>query len=162
MNGTAPVLVLGWPRQGRIEGGTLKLLGEARRIASCIIPARTVEVALFVSPDDSEQALKDLGHVLGERIHLVVHSALSSYGTEPWLEALTELFLHVRPGILLIGATSEGRDLAPRHDSEWGTGLIVSPLEKPEREALRSSVFRIGDGFMCSQRSPWSDRCSLQ
>lgn len=48
---------------------------------------------------------------------------LAQYTTEPYAQAITQVIHERKPSILLIGATSIGRDLGPRLSARIGTDL---------------------------------------
>ena len=50
---------------------------------------------------------------------------LAQYTTEPYAQAITQVIHERKPSILLIGATSIGRDLGPRLSARIGTGLTA-------------------------------------
>ncbi|MCM1339498.1 MAG: electron transfer flavoprotein subunit alpha/FixB family protein [Muribaculaceae bacterium] len=54
---------------------------------------------------------------------------LAQYSTDYYSNLLVDLVGVVKPEILLIGATNEGRDLAPRVASMLGTGLTADCIE---------------------------------
>ena len=49
----------------------------------------------------------------------------AQYTTEPYAQAITQVIHERKPSILLIGATSIGRDLGPRLSARIGTGLTA-------------------------------------
>ena len=51
---------------------------------------------------------------------------LETYATEPYTKALNEVIEAKHPNIVLYGATSIGRDLAPRVSARVHTGLTVA------------------------------------
>jgi Electron transfer flavoprotein, alpha subunit len=63
---------------------------------------------------------------LGYPIELLVDSPeLESYLTEPYTQAVCQIVSDNNPSIVLIGATTIGRDLGPRVSARLGTGLTA-------------------------------------
>jgi electron transfer flavoprotein alpha subunit len=60
-----------------------------------------------------------------DKVILIDHPILKEYVTEPYAKALTTLINEYDPEIMLFGATSIGRDLAPRVASRIHTGLTA-------------------------------------
>ncbi len=93
-----------------IRDCTLEALGEARALADGL--AGRVH-AVLVGADTgalAEQVKKQ--DVDG--IYRLEHPLLASHVTDAWLVALSSFFAQQSPGLVLISATSMGRDLAPR------------------------------------------------
>ena len=57
------------------------------------------------------------------------NDALAQYSARPYEKALTQLAQKYRPSILLYGATSLGRDLAPRVMVSLRTGLTADAID---------------------------------
>src|SRR3990172_2149514 len=60
-----------------------------------------------------------------DRVYLVDHPAVASLAVEPWLKALSDVFLAQSPEVVLFGATPLGGELAPRLAQRFGGGLIA-------------------------------------
>ena len=59
------------------------------------------------------------------KVILVDHPYLKEYVTEPYTKAVTEIIKKFDPEIMLFGASSIGRDVAPRVASRVRTGLVA-------------------------------------
>lgn len=99
---------------------TLEMLGEGRKVASKLGHELTAVllgrgVAVLCEP---------LGHYGAERVYLVEHTLLSPYTTDAHAAALTWLIRRWQPSIVLLGATANGQDLAPRVAARLRTGLV--------------------------------------
>ena len=60
-----------------------------------------------------------------DRVYVAEHPALASPEVEPWLAALSDLFVAQSPEFVLLGATPLGEELAPRLAQRFGGGLIA-------------------------------------
>lgn len=98
-----------------------ELLGAGRRLADALGVALSAVV---------------LGHNVGElapraisfgadRVYVVDHPELSAYRTAPFARGCVDLVVKHKPEIMLIGATSLGRDLAGAVATQLGTGLTA-------------------------------------
>ena len=64
-----------------------------------------------------------------DKVIVADNDALEEYSARPYQAALTQLVEKYRPSILLYGATSLGRDLAPRMMIPLKTGLTADAIE---------------------------------
>ena len=60
-----------------------------------------------------------------DTVYLAVHDLLGEYLAQPYTRVVTEAVRHFQPQIVLYGATTTGRDLAPRVASALRTGLTA-------------------------------------
>jgi electron transfer flavoprotein alpha subunit len=74
-------------------------------------PARVLAPALIAAGADT--------------VYLAVHDSLIEYLAQPYARVVTEAVRHFQPQIVLYGATTTGRDLAPRVASALRTGLTA-------------------------------------
>ena len=64
-----------------------------------------------------------------DQVILAEHENLSSYSARPYQQALTQLAEKYHPSIILYGATTLGRDLAPRMMVSLKTGLTADAID---------------------------------
>ena len=107
-------------RGGVIQKVGLELLGEARRLASDL---GQMVVAVLIGSDTPKT--DTLFHHGADKVVLVENKMLKTYVTEPYAKALTAVIKKYEPEIVLFGATSIGRDLAPRVAARIHTGLTA-------------------------------------
>ena len=60
-----------------------------------------------------------------DKIYYLEHELLRDYSTDAYSKVISELIIEKKPEIVLIGATSIGRDLGPRLAAIVGTGLTA-------------------------------------
>ena len=115
------IYVVAEQRDGQIEKVSLELIGEARRLA--------VELEQNVYAILIGDAIKGKAHELiedgADGVVYVEDPMLKEYVTEPYAKALTAVIRARDPEIVLFGATSIGRDLAPRVAARVETGLTA-------------------------------------
>ena len=108
-------------RDGEIQNVALELLGVARELAE-----KTGEkvCAALLGSGVSEKA-DDLIYYGADEVHVVDDPALEKFVTEPYAQAMTAIAKKYEPSVILFGATSIGRDLAPRLSARLKTGLTA-------------------------------------
>ena len=121
-------------RDGQLQSVALELLGIARELA-----AKTNEKvgAVLLGHNVTERA-KELIAYGADEVYLVDDEELKHFVTEPYAQAVYSLVKEFDPNVLLFGATSIGRDLAPRLSARLHTGLTAdcTKLENDEEGNL--------------------------
>ena len=106
---------------GALRKSTLELLGEGRRLADALgVPLSGALVGSGVEP--LAQAMIAHG---ADTVYLVDDPVLASYRTGPYTDVLCGLINTRKPEIVLVSATPQGRDLAPRVAARLGAGLTA-------------------------------------
>src|SRR5574344_1064088 len=108
-------------REGNVQSVALELLGEARKLADIL---NEKVVAIFPGYKIADKA-KDLIAFGADEVILMDAPELKDYITEEYTQALDQVIRAFQPSILLIGATTIGRDLGPRLAARLGTGLTA-------------------------------------
>ena len=116
------ILVYVEQRSGVIQNVGFELCGEARRLASNVEGAKVV--ALVIGDTASKQA-EELRNSGADIIYYVEDKCLKHYLNETYTKAFEEAVKTVEPNAVLIGASSIGRDLAPRLSARINTGLTA-------------------------------------
>ncbi|MDT8369719.1 MAG: electron transfer flavoprotein subunit alpha/FixB family protein [Longimicrobiales bacterium] len=104
------VLVVTEGRDGTLRGVTNELLTAARGVASELggeVDALTIGGAMPEGADG-------LGGWGAARVRVLADEAFAAYSGERWAAAVAEVVREGGYAVVLFGATSEGRDLAPR------------------------------------------------
>ena len=115
------IYVIAEQRDGNIAKVGLELIGEATKLAADL-GQKVVAVLLGDKIKDKTHVLIEAG---ADEVVYVEDPMLAEYVTEPYTKALTKVFKECDPEIVLFGATSIGRDLAPRVASRIHTGLTA-------------------------------------
>ena len=119
------VWVIAEQQHGELHPVTLELLGKARELADIL--GQTV--AALLPGDDSASLAETLVNHGADRVFLLRHPDLRDYRTVVYTDAIEPVVREHRPAILLIGATLQGRDLAPRLARRLQTGLTADCTE---------------------------------
>ena len=108
-------------RDGTLQNVGYELLGEARSLAQDL-NQQVVAVLLGDKISDHAEELIQYG---ADNVLVVEDPILGEYMSEPYVKALAAVIRAGNPEIMLIGATSIGRDLAPRLSARVRTGLTA-------------------------------------
>jgi electron transfer flavoprotein alpha subunit len=115
------VLVVAEHRDGDLKKVTFEMLGEGARIATKMELGGVVEAALLGSGVSGMTDI--LAHYGAARVYLADDSSLEKYSGEGYTTTLARLIEKVEPAVVLLGATTQGKDLAPRVAARLGLGL---------------------------------------
>lgn len=115
------VWVFAEQKEGVVAGVTLELLGEGRKLADQL--GTTLSAVLLGSGmDDAAQELIAYG---ADRVYLGDSPQFRNFLEDPYAEVLVELCREHKPAIMLLGATTIGRSLAPKMAARLRTGLTA-------------------------------------
>lgn len=129
-----------WVEQegGRAHPVSWELLGQARKMAQVLeVPVSAIAMGSGV------EALAGQAIAYGaDTVYLADDPTLEAFRLEPYAALLVQLVREHRPEILLLGATTRGRDLSAAAAAELGTGLAAdcTGLEvEPKTRLLRAT-----------------------
>lgn len=115
------VLVFAEQREGVIQAVAFELLGKARELADTL-GEKVVAMLLGCGIKDQAQALIEAG---ADEVIVVDKPELQHFLSEQYSQAVFQIINDRKPQIVLYGATTIGRDLAPRLASRLKTGLTA-------------------------------------
>jgi electron transfer flavoprotein alpha subunit len=115
------VLVFAEQHRGGLKDCALELLGAGQKLASNL----RQELAAALLGSKVESLCPTLFAHGADKVYLVEDEELKLYHTEPYADALSTVILRYKPSIVLFGATTTGRDLAPRIAARLRTGLTA-------------------------------------
>lgn len=143
-------------RDGVIQSVALELLGKAKELAAAL---GEKVVALFPGYQIKSQA-QTLIEYGADQVICIDHIQLKDYITEQYAQVIYQAVNTYKPSILLIGATTIGRDLGPRLSARINTGLTAdcTKLEISEEGELLMTRPAFGGNLMativCSNHRP--------
>ena len=108
-------------RHGEIQSVGLELICEAKKLAK-VSDQKVVAIVLGDKVKSMADTLISYG---ADKVVYVEDAHLKAYSTEPYSQALFTVLDGLKPNIVLIGATTTGRDLAPRMSVKLNTGLTA-------------------------------------
>lgn len=87
-----------------------------------------------------------------DKVFVVQDERLKDYSTEYYSKIAIDVINEVKPAIVLIGATTQGRDIAPRISSALNTGLTAdcTGLDINEKGMLAATRPTFGGGLMAT------------
>ena len=125
MHSSHNVMVFIELRDNRVTEISKELLSKAADLAGDL----QGEVEAVVLGGEEVEELKDLGRYGCSRVYCVQDKRLSLFTSVPYAKALGKVVKNYTPHALLFGATTMGRDLAPRIASELNCGLTADCTE---------------------------------
>ena len=115
------VFVIAEQRDGELQKVSTELIGKARELADDL--GQEVYAILL---GENVKAKADVWiHHGADKVIVVDHPLLKEYVTEPYAKSIYTIVQRYDPEIVLFGATSIGRDLAPRLAARIHTGLTA-------------------------------------
>lgn len=108
-------------REGRIANVSLELLGEGRKIADKL----GVKLKGILLGNKIDSLARDIIKYGADHVMYIEDKFLEIYSTEAYTRVITELVNKRKSEIILLGATTIGRDLAPRLAVRLKTGLTA-------------------------------------
>ena len=106
---------------GKIAPVSWELLGEGRKLADAI----GCGLCGVVTGYEVDAVIPEAFAYGAEKVYVIDHPILKDYRTEPYAEAITSLVKKYQPEIILMGATSIGRDVFPAVATKMQTGLTA-------------------------------------
>jgi len=107
--------------EGEIHPVTLELIGKARELAGKI---NHPVFAVFMGNNISNKAEELLVYGV-DRVYIYDYEQLNYYKVDLYADVFEDCIRKVKPSIVLVGATSIGRSLAPRLSTRFRTGLTA-------------------------------------
>nr|WP_170074443.1 electron transfer flavoprotein subunit alpha/FixB family protein [Paraclostridium dentum] len=118
---TMSVMVFVEQRRGEIQNVSLELLGKGRELADKI----NNKLSAVLLGHNIKKLSEELIEYGADEVVYVEDENLDVYLTSTYTKALTEVINKKNPDIVLVGATTIGRDLAPRVSATIETGLTA-------------------------------------
>lgn len=121
MSNKKNVMVFIESRAGKIAEVSLELLGAARDLAEKL----KVQVEAVAIGHNLQDELAILGHYGCQRVYSIDDERLAFFSSIPYAKTVVNTIKAHNPGIVLFGATTMGRDVAPRVASALKCGLTA-------------------------------------
>jgi len=138
-------------REGSIVNSSLEVLGKARALAN----KAGFSVEALLLGYNIKHLAKELIYRGADVVHLVDDKRLEKYRVLPYTKAITEITQSEKPDILILVATTTGRDLGPRIAARLGTGItadctdldIGDYIDPNTGEKFRNVLYQIRPAF---------------
>ena len=115
------VMVFAEQHNGEMKGCTFELLSEGGKLADKL----GEELSAVLPGNQVESLSKELFAHGADKVYLIDNENLDAYMTGPYATAVAAVIAKYKPAIVLYGATTNGRDLAPRVAARIQTGLTA-------------------------------------
>ncbi|HPM00831.1 MAG TPA: electron transfer flavoprotein subunit alpha/FixB family protein [Candidatus Cloacimonadota bacterium] len=163
------ILVIAEQRQDIIQNGTYELLSKSTELAEKLQCSVSV---LALGKKLNETHAQEMAKFGADRIYIANHHMLEHYCTETYTKIICQFVQDHKPEVVLVSASTIGRDLAPRISARLQTGLtadctsldideanhhllmtrpafggnilatIVCPNHRPQMSTVRPGVFK--------------------
>lgn len=104
------VFAIAEQRDGEFRKVTFESVSEGRRIADSL----GTDLTAVVLGSGMDEAAAGLGKYGADRVLLVDHDALADYRTDTYTTVVAELVADEKPSVVVLGASTQGKDLAAR------------------------------------------------
>lgn len=121
LNDYKGILVFAEQRDGVLQNVGLELVGKAKELAKSL----DVSVTAALIGYNVGKLVDTLGEYGADKVIVVDQPKLELYDTEAYAQVFKAIIDAKKPEIVLFGATTLGRDLAPRVSSRMNTGLTA-------------------------------------
>ncbi len=115
------ILAIAEQREGKFRKVTYEVLSEGRRLADAL----GTELAAVVLGSGVEAAAGELGKYGADKVLVVDHGALKEMITEPYTNVIAEITDQQSAEVIVLGASSQGKDLAARLAARLNAGLAM-------------------------------------
>lgn len=119
--GYSGILVFVEQRNAEIQPVSFEMIGKGLELARSI----NQKARCILIGHNLEGCYRELLHYGIDEIYVYDHPELADFRIEPYTNALCRLASELKPNIILIGATSMGRSIAPRVSTRLRTGLTA-------------------------------------
>ena len=119
------VMVIVEQSEGRIERVSFELLGKARELADDL----KVEMSAVVLGEKVSHLTKDIIANGADVVHIAEDAELHHYRNLPYKRVIAGIIMKVKPEIVMSGATTIGRELAPSIASFLHSGITADATE---------------------------------
>lgn len=132
------IWVLAEQRYGKLKSVAIELIGKAKELSEVV----QVHVTAVVLGSDVKHLSNALIAYGADEVMIMDATWLKDFNDHVYGEVMIDLIKKYKPEIVLIGATSNGRSMAPYISSTLGTGLTadctVLEIDKKERLLLQT------------------------
>ncbi|MBW2311227.1 MAG: electron transfer flavoprotein subunit alpha [Deltaproteobacteria bacterium] len=149
------VWVFAEQQDGVLNRVTFELLGLGQGLAKEL----DQELSAVLLGHEVTHLVEELEEFGARTIYLAQHKHLTQYQTNPYAKVLSGIVSEHKPNIFLIGATTIGRDLAPRVSMRLNLGLTADCTEltiDPKDGSLLQTRPAFGGNVMATIKTPYS------
>lgn len=138
------VMVVAEQRGGVIRKVTWEVLSEGKRLADAL---GEQVVAVLIGAEGISSEAEVFGQWGAAKVYVAEHGELADYRTNPYARVVADVAKEIEPNIILMGASSTGKDLAPRVAARLGVGLLSDCVS-----------FELRDGTLVGRRPMYAGK----
>lgn len=138
--------------RGAVHPVSWELMGEGRKLAD-LLGVELAGVVIGPPGETTRHACREAMAHGADLAYVCEDNVLASYRNEPYTKALTDLVNEFQPEILLLGATTLGRDLAGSVATTLQTGLTADCTElniDMDNRSLAATRPTFGGSLLCT------------
>lgn len=138
-------------RDGLLASVVLELANTAQNLSEKL-NGEEISALVITKTGDIENIKNELKNNGFDKVYVVQDDRLTDYSTDLYSKIAIDLIKEIKPSIMLIGATTQGRDIAPRISSSLNTGLTAdcTGLDINEKGMLASTRPTFGGNLMAT------------
>lgn len=138
-------------RDNKIAPVSLELVYKAQNLSKKLENSK-VTAFIIGGRNNYDDMIQDLSNAGADKVIITNDEILKDYSTQLYCEVAIEIIKQQSPEIVLIGATTQGRDLAPRISSRLNTGLTAdcTMLDINEKGQLAATRPTFGGNLMAT------------
>lgn len=111
-------------KDGYIHTVFFELLNKAKELAQKL-GGVDVNAVIFTTPNQIDGYKEAFSNMGVNKVYYFEDEKFNNYSTEIYSKLIVDLVREIKPEIFIVGATNEGRDLAPRISGALHTGLTA-------------------------------------
>ncbi len=136
------ILIYGEIDGDKIHPVVYELIGEGLKLAAKVNYKVNV---VMVGKEGAAALAEDLLYYGVENVYVYEHAGFEGFKADCYTDAVADCISEIRPSVVLVGATSVGRSLAPRMATRFHTGLTADCTKLEMRE--NSDLVQIRPAF---------------
>lgn len=138
-------------RENYIHTVFFELLDKSKELASKLGGVE-INAVIFTTPNLINEFKESFQNMGLDKVYCFENDLFKNYSTEYYSKLIVNLVNYIKPEIFLIGATTQGRDLAPRISSALHTGLTAdcTGLDINEKGLLAATRPTFGGELMAT------------
>jgi electron transfer flavoprotein alpha subunit len=130
------VMIIAEQRNGDVRKISYELISEGRRLADTLGQELT---AVLLGSNIKDKAAK-LGHYGANKVIVADDPRLGTYTTDAYVSVIAQTVKANDPAILLLGASTQGKDLAARLSARLGVGMAQDCIQFSVEEGRLNAV----------------------
>lgn len=138
-------------REGELAPVVLELANTAQDLSQKL-DGEEISALVITKKCDIEHIKNELKNNGFDKVYIVQDDRLNVYSTDYYSKIAIDVIKNIKPSIVLIGASTQGRDIAPRISSYLNTGLTAdcTSLDINEKGMLAATRPTFGGNLMAT------------